>query len=118
MRQLGAKYFTRNLTIWSKTENEWGGNEWGQPVRVDCWFKSTNETFNNTAGQEQVAKYKILMGADALQYLGDYYYVAVDQDLTNEPDPTRNGLNTWEIGSWGQVAADAIGSKDVVIVMV
>ncbi len=118
MRQLGAKFFTRNLTVWSKTEGEWGDNQWGDPVLIKCWFKSTNEVFTNSAGQEKTAKYKLLMGVDVLQYLGDYYYLAVDQDLTGEPDPTRNGLNTWEIGSWGQVAADAIGSADVVIVMV
>ena len=57
------------------------------------------------------------MGQDSNQYLGDHYYVAVDQDQTSIADPTTI-QNTFEIGSFGRIAADAIGSKDVVIVMV
>ena len=57
------------------------------------------------------------MGQDSNQYLGEHYYVAVDQDQTSIADPTTI-QNTFEIGSFGRIAADAIGSKDVVIVMV
>ena len=103
MRQLGAFAFTRNITVWSSIIDEtYGDVTWGSPVLLKCWFKETNELFKNSNGEEQIAKYKIIMGQDSHQYLGDHYYVK----------------NTFEIGSFGRIAADSIGSKDVVIVMV
>ena len=118
MRQLGAFAFTRNITVWPSTIDEtYGDVTWGNPVLLKCWFKETNELFKNSNGEEQIAKYKIIMGQDSNQYLGDHYYVAVDQDQTSIADPTTI-KNTFEIGSFGRIAADAIGSKDVVIVMV
>ena len=118
MRQIGKRFFTRPVTIWPCTiDDTYGDLVWGQPVLLKCWFISTNEFYKNSNGEEKVAKYKIIMGADAIQHLGDTYYLAVDKDLTAEPDPTLIP-NTFAIGSWGNVAADSIGSQDVVIVMV
>ena len=118
MEQLGEDFFTRNITVWSSNiDDTYGDVIWGSPVLLKCWFKETNELFKNSNGEEKIAKYKIIMGQDSNQYLGDHYYVAVDQDQTSVSDPTTI-KNTFEIGSFGRIAADSIGSKDVVIMMV
>lgn len=118
MRMIGAKFFTRNVTVWPvSTGGIYNDVTFGEPKLLKCWFTETNEVSKNADGQERVSKYKILTSGDNRQYVGERYYVVVDRDETLTLDPTEI-KGAIDIHSVGVVAGDAIGSQDLVKIMV
>ena len=64
-----------------------------------------------------MSKYKILTFGDNRKFVDEKYYIVVDRDETTTLDPT-DIPDSIDIHSVGKVAADAIGSQDLVKIMV
>ncbi|MCP4991351.1 MAG: hypothetical protein GY928_36450 [Colwellia sp.] len=116
---IGGDFFTRDFTVWPKVMNNNGypGASFGDPVLMKCWFKATNEISKNASGQERVSKFKVLTFGDNLPNIkeGDYIVVGRDETLTLDPTALDDAI---DIHSVGVTAADALGSQDLITVMV